>query len=158
MTDQDIVDLWDYMQSVDGQSRTSEGSMTFPSPSTCVCLWGAWKTLFTSSDQLTPNPARSAQWNRGAYLVNGPSHCGECHSPRGLFGNQSGPPLSGSDTGPGGEKIPAISDEALAKNGWSKDNLAFRAEIRHDAGWRFPGRIHGGSGQGRHDTFHRSGY
>ena len=128
MTDQDIVDLWAYMQSVDPQSRTSpEHDLSFPF--NMRGLMGAWKTLFTSSDQLSADPARNAQWNRGAYLVNGPSHCGECHSPRGLFGNQSDPPLSGSDTGPGGEQIPAISAEALTQNGWSKDNLGFGLKL-----------------------------
>ncbi len=33
-----------------------------------------------------PDPSKSAQWNRGAYLVNGPGHCAECHSPRNVLG------------------------------------------------------------------------
>ncbi len=33
-----------------------------------------------------PDPTKSDEWNRGAYLVNGPGHCVECHSPRNLLG------------------------------------------------------------------------
>jgi len=47
---------------------------------------GVWKLLFFDDTPFRPDPSRSAQWNRGAYLVNGPGHCAECHSPRNMFG------------------------------------------------------------------------
>jgi mono/diheme cytochrome c family protein len=47
---------------------------------------GIWKLLFLNAETFVPDPSRSAQWNRGAYLVNGPGHCAECHSPRNAFG------------------------------------------------------------------------
>nr|WP_294501387.1 cytochrome c [uncultured Rhodopila sp.] len=46
----------------------------------------AWRELFFSPGTFVANPSRSAEWNRGAYLVEGPGHCGECHSPRDLLG------------------------------------------------------------------------
>src|SRR6478609_7237947 len=49
-------------------------------------LVGGWKFLFLDGQPFKPDPSRSAQWNRGAYLVNGPGHCAECHSPRNLLG------------------------------------------------------------------------
>jgi mono/diheme cytochrome c family protein len=59
--------------------------------------------LFTSSTGFTPDPHKGAQWNRGAYLVEGPGHCGACHTPRGLalqekgMGSQSASYLSGAN-------------------------------------------------------------
>jgi mono/diheme cytochrome c family protein len=47
---------------------------------------GLWKLLYLDGKPFTPDAAQSAQWNRGAYLVNGPGHCAECHSPRNVFG------------------------------------------------------------------------
>jgi mono/diheme cytochrome c family protein len=47
---------------------------------------GGWKFLFLDGKPFAPDPTRSAEWNRGAYLVNGPSHCAECHSPRNRLG------------------------------------------------------------------------
>lgn len=44
-----------------------------------------WNWLFVRDTAFTPDPARTAQWNRGAYLVEGLGHCGSCHTPRGLF-------------------------------------------------------------------------
>ncbi len=49
-------------------------------------LLGGWKWLYLDGERFTPDPNRPSNWNRGAYLVNGPSHCAECHSPRNMFG------------------------------------------------------------------------
>jgi mono/diheme cytochrome c family protein len=43
---------------------------------------GIWKRLALSEPAFTPDPGRGEAWNRGAYLVQGPGHCGECHTPR----------------------------------------------------------------------------
>jgi mono/diheme cytochrome c family protein len=43
-----------------------------------------WNLLFNANKRFTPDPAQSADWNRGAYLVEAVAHCGECHTPRNL--------------------------------------------------------------------------
>ena len=45
-----------------------------------------WRLLFFRADSYKNDPSKSAEWNRGAYLVEGPGHCGECHSPRNPLG------------------------------------------------------------------------
>jgi mono/diheme cytochrome c family protein len=45
-----------------------------------------WRELFFRPGTFQPNPKHSAEWNRGAYIVLGPGHCGECHSPRNVLG------------------------------------------------------------------------
>ena len=47
---------------------------------------GGWKLLFLDGEPFKPDASKDAAWNRGAYLVNGPGHCAECHSPRNLLG------------------------------------------------------------------------
>ena len=47
---------------------------------------GLWKLLFFDNAGLRPDPSQTEQWNRGRYLVEGPGHCGECHTPRGFLG------------------------------------------------------------------------
>ncbi|MET0630887.1 MAG: cytochrome c [Xanthobacteraceae bacterium] len=49
-------------------------------------LLGAWKFLFLDGEPFKPDASKPAAWNRGAYLVNAPGHCAECHSPRNLLG------------------------------------------------------------------------
>jgi mono/diheme cytochrome c family protein len=44
-----------------------------------------WNTLFIDDAAYKPNPDKTEQWNRGAYLTQGLGHCGACHTPRGLF-------------------------------------------------------------------------
>lgn len=46
---------------------------------------GLWKWLGLDTTPWTPDPSQSASWNRGSYLVNGPGHCQECHTPRNVF-------------------------------------------------------------------------
>jgi mono/diheme cytochrome c family protein len=45
-----------------------------------------WRALFFSPGEFQPEPAKSADWNRGAYLVRGVAHCQACHAPRNAFG------------------------------------------------------------------------
>src|SRR5258708_13675337 len=48
-------------------------------------LMSIWSVLFNPDKRYEPNVERSAEWNRGAYLVEAMEHCGECHTPRNLF-------------------------------------------------------------------------
>src|SRR6185437_8313336 len=48
-----------------------------------------WRTLFFSEGEYKPDPSKSAEWNRGAYLVEGLGHCGMCHSPINALGGTS---------------------------------------------------------------------
>jgi len=45
-----------------------------------------WNALFFNGGTYAVNPNRSAEWNRGAYLVEGLGHCGACHSPKNILG------------------------------------------------------------------------
>jgi mono/diheme cytochrome c family protein len=46
---------------------------------------GLWKRLAMPASTFQPDPTHSNSWNLGAYLVNAPGHCGECHTPRNIF-------------------------------------------------------------------------
>ena len=45
-----------------------------------------WRALFFSPGEFRPDTSKSAEWNRGAYLVRGLGHCVACHAPRNAFG------------------------------------------------------------------------
>jgi alcohol dehydrogenase (quinone), cytochrome c subunit len=47
-----------------------------------------WNRVFTDKRPYAPKPDHDASWNRGAYLVQGPGHCGSCHTPRGVAFNE----------------------------------------------------------------------
>jgi mono/diheme cytochrome c family protein len=46
----------------------------------------AWNALYFKSGEFRPDPTKSAEWNRGAYLVQGLGHCGACHTPKTQLG------------------------------------------------------------------------
>lgn len=48
-----------------------------------------WRTLFFTEGEYRPDPSKSAEWNRGAYLVQGLGHCTMCHSPINALGGSS---------------------------------------------------------------------
>src|SRR5207248_2399832 len=45
-----------------------------------------WNALYFRPGSFQPDPGRSEAWNRGAYLVQGPGHCGACHTPMDVLG------------------------------------------------------------------------
>ena len=76
---------------------------------------GGWKFLFLDGKPFQPDPSKSAQWNRGAYLVNGPGHCAECHSPRNLLGGIVAAQRFAGGPNPEGEGwVPNITQKGLA--------------------------------------------
>jgi mono/diheme cytochrome c family protein len=57
-----------------------------------------WKLLFLRHGTYQPDSTQSAEWNRGAYLVEGLAHCGSCHTPRNALGaERAGAQFSGGD-------------------------------------------------------------
>ena len=57
-----------------------------PFPFNIRYLQAGWKLLYFRPGRFEPNPEKTAEWNRGAYLAQGLSHCGACHTPRNLLG------------------------------------------------------------------------
>jgi mono/diheme cytochrome c family protein len=53
-----------------------------PFPLNIRGLMAIWNALYFKEGEYKPDPARSVQWNRGAYIVTGPGHCGGCHTPK----------------------------------------------------------------------------
>ncbi|MDI4233081.1 cytochrome c [Bradyrhizobium sp. Arg237L] len=85
---------------------------------------GVWKVLFMDGKPFTPDPTRSAQWNRGAYLVNSFGHCAECHSPRNVLGGIIRAQRFGGGPNPEGEGwVPNITQKKLED--WSVKDFAY---------------------------------
>ena len=81
----DIADLFAFMRTLSAvQGAAPAHRLSFPfSVRRAV---GLWKRLYFDNSGLPPDPHQSAQLNLGRYLVEGPGHCGECHTPRGVLG------------------------------------------------------------------------
>ncbi len=119
----DVRDLFAYLKTLPPVAgRVRRHDLKFPF--NIRRLVGVWKLLFLHGGPFAPDPSRSPQWNRGAYLVNGPGHCAECHSPRNVLGAViESERFAGGPTPDGKGWVPNITPTGLRH--WSKDNIAW---------------------------------
>ena len=120
MLRQDIVDLKAYLDTVQ-PVRNAAPSHELRFPYNFRFVLGVWKWLFFRPGPFKPDPGKSASWNRGAYIVTGPGHCGECHTARNFLGvvdrNQV---LAGTRKGPDGKRVANITPHRVDGIGlWS---------------------------------------
>jgi mono/diheme cytochrome c family protein len=59
---------------------------TLPFPFNIRAVMRVWNALYFKDQRFTPDAQKSPEWNRGAYLVEGPGHCGACHTPKNFMG------------------------------------------------------------------------
>lgn len=81
---------------------------------------GLWQWIGLDDAKFANDPKQSASWNKGAYLVLGPGHCGECHTPRTIFMSSDQSRLFQGGPHPDGKgKVPSI--RGLVERGRYKD-------------------------------------
>ena len=121
MTFDDVRDLFAYLKTLPPlQGRVRDHDLPFPF--NIRRTLGGWKLLFLDGEPFRPDPSKPAQWNRGAYLVNGPGHCAECHSPRNFLGGIITSQRFAGGPNPEGEGwIPNITQHALVD--WSVEDF-----------------------------------
>lgn len=129
MTRQDMLDLKSYLDTVPPvRNAVPDHDLAFPFGIRASMM--GWQLLFFDDTPFEADPTQSDAWNRGAYLVNGPGHCGECHTPRNLLGVvDSGRPLAGNANGPEGDAVPNITPHSSGIGGWSEDDIVSMLEV-----------------------------
>jgi mono/diheme cytochrome c family protein len=118
ITDADLADLWAYLRSVPPSTRASKPH-DVGLPFSLRALMRPWASLFLEEGPFVGNPARSKEVDRGAYLVEALGHCGQCHTPRNVFGALKADRHLAGVPGEGGS--PNLTPTRLGK--WSDDEL-----------------------------------
>ena len=122
----DVRDLFAFMKTLPAVQDASKPH-DVPFPFSLRRPLGGWKLLFFDDTPFQPDPTKSAEWNRGAYLVNGPGHCAECHSPRNLLGGiLSGQKFAGGPNPEGKGWVPNITQAGLKE--WEQDDIEYLLE------------------------------
>jgi mono/diheme cytochrome c family protein len=116
-----------------------ENQLSFPYNQRVVVA--GWKLLFLRRGTIGADPAKSAEWNRGAYLVEGLAHCGACHTPRNALGAERlNAAFSGGDVdnwqafainaqSPSPVPWDANALSAYLRNGWHADHGTARGPM-----------------------------
>jgi mono/diheme cytochrome c family protein len=122
MTDDDVLAIRTYLGTVPPVSnRVIVNQLPFPLNIRLAMVF--WNWLNFTPGRYQPNPQKSAEWNRGASIVQGAAHCGTCHTPKTLLGgDKADAPLAGATLQ--GWFAPNITpDPRKGIGGWSKDEL-----------------------------------
>jgi mono/diheme cytochrome c family protein len=128
---EDLRDMFAFLKTLPAvQGRVRGHDLSFPFNIRRTV--GVWKFLFLDGKQFEPDASKSAAWNRGAYLVNGPGHCAECHSPRNLLGGiVQGQRFAGGPALDGKGWVPNITQKGLSD--WSEKDIAYLLETGQTA-------------------------
>jgi mono/diheme cytochrome c family protein len=89
VSEADADALFDYLRSLPPVARPNRLHRLRWPYGTQAAL-AIWRTLYFRAEKHIEDPARTPEWNRGAYLVQGLGHCGACHTARDAFGGQRG--------------------------------------------------------------------
>ena len=85
MSRADVLAIRAYLATIDPvQNKVIANQLPFPFNQRESMI--GWNVLYFNPGNLKPDPGKSAEWNRGAYLVEGAEHCGLCHTPKNAMG------------------------------------------------------------------------
>lgn len=123
MTPADVKDLYGYLKTLPKSTAVApDHELGFPF--SMRALLGGWKLLYLDAAPRVELASADDQVRRGQYLVEGPGHCGECHTPRNAIGGfQSGKWLAGGPNPEGKGKIPNITPGGEL-GAWSAEDIA----------------------------------
>ena len=121
MTPKDVADLIAFLRTLSPVSgRAPANDLAFPFSIRRAV--GLWKLLYFENAGLRSDPSQNEQWNRGRYLVEGPGHCGECHTPRNFLGAMDATrALAGAPLPDGHGKSPSLRSGDFLK--WTAPDI-----------------------------------
>ena len=132
---EDVRDLFAYLKTLP-QAAGKVRDHDVPFPFNIRRNVGGWKFLFFDDKPFVADASNPPQWNRGAYLVNGPGHCAECHSPRNALGGIVAAQRFAGGPNPEGEGwVPNITQKGLSA--WSDKDIADFLETGQHAEMHF---------------------
>ena len=85
LTREDVIAIRAYLDTVQPvRNEVHANQLPFPFNQRETML--GWNELYFTPGEFKPDPGKSAEWNRGAYIVEGVEHCGLCHTPKNVMG------------------------------------------------------------------------
>ncbi len=124
VTRDDALAIFAYLRSVPAVQQGRQ-ALGLDFPYRLRTTLAAWRALYFRQGVFQPDAKQSAQWNRGAYLVQGLGHCNECHAERGALGGTSpGVDLTGGQIPQQNWYAPDLSTQQNGGlQGWSEQDI-----------------------------------
>ncbi|MCL6706402.1 cytochrome c [Pseudomonas sp. R2.Fl] len=124
MSPKDINDLFGFLKTLPASDAVAPPH-DLPFPFNVRLVLGGWKFLYLSDAPRVELADADEELARGQYLVEGPGHCGECHTPRNALGGfQAGRWLAGGPNPEGEGTIPDITPGSRSIGAWSESDIA----------------------------------
>jgi len=124
MTVKDIGDLYGYLKTLPKSANVAPDH-ELPFPFNIRLALGGWKFLYLNDAPRVELASADEVVKHGQYLVEGPGHCGECHTPRDMLGGlKVGQWLAGGPNPEGEGRIPNITPVEGGFGGWSAGDIA----------------------------------
>lgn len=119
----DINDLYGFMKTLPASNSVAPAH-ELPFPFNIRLVLGGWKFLYFNDEPRVELANADDKVKRGQYLVEGPGHCGECHTPRDALGGfKPGQWLAGGPNPEGEGSIPNITPGSKSMGGWSEPEI-----------------------------------
>ncbi|MEO5812398.1 MAG: cytochrome c [Rhodanobacter sp.] len=134
VTRDDAWAIFAYLRSVPAiEQRPRASGLDFPYRIRTTLA--VWRSLYFRQGVFQPDARQSAQWNRGAYLVQGLGHCNECHAERGaLGGTAASVHLTGGQIPEQKWYAPDLSTQQNGGlHGWSEQDIVDLLQTGHSA-------------------------
>ncbi len=130
MSREDVKDIRAYLSTIKPLSNAVRVNR-LPFPLNLRTSMYVWDQLYFTPGEFRPDALKSKDWNRGAYLVQGPEHCGACHTPKTfLGGDKLSEALQGSTLQ--GWTAPDITSGQGPLQGWTDDDIATYLRTGHN--------------------------
>jgi mono/diheme cytochrome c family protein len=135
MRTEDVLDIKAYLASLPAVNNQVPVNEVFAQPIVRRGM-GLWKWIGLDATKIAADPGQSETWNRGNYLVNGPGHCNECHTPRTLAMTSDTSRFLAGGPHPDGEgKVPSLRELVERKRYKDAADLASAFEFGEVMGY-----------------------
>jgi mono/diheme cytochrome c family protein len=131
MSREDVLAIRAYLNTVT-PVRNAVVANALPFPFNIRASMRVWNVLYFSQGDYKPDATKSAEWNRGAFLVDGPGHCGACHTPKTFLGGDKADQYLRGGFLQGWSAPDVTGDSRVGVGAWSAEELATYLKSGHN--------------------------
>jgi mono/diheme cytochrome c family protein len=131
MSREDVLAIRAYLNTVIPVSNAVDAN-ALPFPFNIRASMRVWNMLYFSQGDYKPDVKQSAEWNRGAFLVDGPGHCGACHTAKTFLGGDKADQYLRGGFLQGWSAPDITGDSRVGVGAWSAEELAAYLKSGHN--------------------------